>query len=370
MQCGFIRGFCKGKLKRFFSTFTICNVFLFTDIEFVENVSYSNITRTFTLDSTELCDETIEEPVIVMPALHDCFGHALLDNCFSAFWIIQDLVENNYIKDNKVRIFIPEKTLGEKDRQLLIDDKSKSYIGGWKGLIELLTPYPVLFGHLLDKTYKFKQCFALPWGDPWQRTPFNCEEYYPERTVRKVDARFSDEVIHSKLMQFRTHTLDTLGIPPPKITNNLIIIDRKDFRKFDGIDPMEPLAKKNKTLEALLKKNKNWTLASIVDLAKKNTNWTFAGVHVLEDMTFKEQVELFSKARIIIFKHGSAGCHLLWTPPNAIVFEIVVKGLETPTIFGRLCQFTQANHIFFNYYDLDPTQIFDFLAEQDITPSE
>ena len=320
-------------------------MFLFTDVEFTENVLYDNITGTFTFDSAELCDETIDEPVIIMPALNPCFGHALLDNSFAAFWIIQDLVENNYIKNNKVRIFVPEKTLGEKQRQLLIDDKSKSYVGGWKGVIELLTPYPVLFEHLLDKTYKFKQCFVLPWDDRWQRSPFNCEEYYPERTVRKVDARFSDEVIHNKLMQFRTHTLNTLGIPLPKITNNLIIIDRKDFRKFDCLDAM-------------------------VDLAKKNTNWTFAGVHALEGMTFKEQVELFSKARIIIFKHGSAGCHLLWTPPNAIVFEIIADWFETPTIFRRLCQFTQAKHISLSHYGLDPTQIFDFLTEQYIAPSE
>ena len=42
-----------------------------------------------------------------------------------------------------------------------------------KDIINLITPFPLLFEHSLTKNYVFKNCFFYPENDRWQRTPWN-----------------------------------------------------------------------------------------------------------------------------------------------------------------------------------------------------
>ena len=212
------------------------------DIEFTTDVLYDNITKTFTsnyITTSQQADITIiEEPVIIMHSLDACYSHALLDRCYPIFWIITDLIKNNIIKNNKVRLFILEKSIKENPGQftpwLLINDVDKKYNNVWHDIISLITPYEILFQHLLDKKYIFKQYFKTPYHDYWQRSPWNSIDCYPGRNIHIKDVRFNDDIIYNKLSLFKKHIFDYIGLKEVDLMhhNNLIIIDRKYSRKF------------------------------------------------------------------------------------------------------------------------------------------
>lgn len=320
---------------------------LFDDITYKTNVLYNNkIQRfddNFISDSTDI--EVIEEPIIVMDTLHSCFSHAILDMCFPIYWILDDLVSSNYIRNNNVRIFIKKENILMYPIQNLplINEQNNTYNGEWRNIIELLTKNPIIFEHLITKKYLFKQCFFYPDNDKWQRTPWNCCDFYPGRNVEKKNIRFDDDIIYNKLQKFRSHVfVKSMISNPNKITNELIIIDRKHNRKID-----------------------NFMLETLKKEASKNTNWCFRGVVILEDLTFTEQVQLFNKTRFFIFRHGSSLINLLWAQPNSVIFELSggPNGITTsPMMYGRICKLTNSTQFVLNYDNYNPSiDIFDKL---------
>ena len=320
------------------------------DIYYTTDVLYDNVAKKFdanniiNINSPELI--IIEEPVIIIHSLDACYSHALLDRCFPAFWVIQDLINNNIIKGNKVRIFILEKTILDVPEQskpwLLINNIDRKYNGVWHDIISLITPYPVLFQHLLDKAYLFKHCFKYPEHDYWQRTPWNCIDYYPGRNVQFKDIRFRDDIIYSKLSLFRQHIFEHVGLLEETQSNkNLIIIDRKTNRKFEDSK-----------------------LVELIHEANTNKRWTFKGVFILENMIFKEQIELFNNTNIIIARHGSCLTNLLFLKNNSIVFDIGggVEGVDSPTVMKRITKLTNSKHNYLQYDNFNPkNDIFDKL---------
>jgi hypothetical protein len=316
---------------------------LFDDILFKENIVYNSKQRIFKEihpndPLNNECD-VIEEPVVIMDTLHSCFSHAIMNSVFPIFWVIQDLIQSNHISTNTIRIFIRSEDIiaFPKQNLPLINEHAKTYNGVWKDIIEFLTNKPILFEHLITKNIVCKKCIFYPHQDKWQRTPWNCNEYYPDNIVPKQHIRFSDEIIYKKLDHFRSYVLSKHITTPPDIeSNDLIIIDRKTNRTFD------------KTL-----------LNSLVECAKLNTNWNFKGVVILEDLTLPQQIELFSKTRIYIFRHGSSLINLLWTQPKSIVFELVggKEGVRTiPAVIERICKLTDSKQICLQYDNFNPVR--------------
>jgi capsular polysaccharide biosynthesis protein len=158
-------------------------------------------------------------------------------------------------------------------------------------------------------------------------------DYYPGRNVAKNDIRFSDDIIYNKLSLFRnmvfTKTQTEISALPVK---NLMIVDRKYNRM---IDPTK--------------------LQFLVQEATKNRNWNFTGVTILEDKTFKEQVNLFANHQIFIFRHGSCLTNLLWIPNNSIVFELEggPQGVRSSMVIPRICKLTNSRRILLNYDNYD-----------------
>jgi hypothetical protein len=311
------------------------------DIIYKSNIFYNNKSKLFeditsndTIESSET-SEIIEEPVIIIQTLNSCFSHAILDSCFSIFWVIEDLISNNYIKNENIKIFIKKENIlfYPKQNLPLIDKDNKIYKGVFKNIIELLTDKPIIFEHLINNNIIFKQCFFYPDDDKWQRTPWNCVEYYPGRDIKKQNIRFNDEIIYDKLYKFRTKVIKNILNPYDNITKdnkkNLIIIDRKYNRKFD-----------------------NNMIDSIKQEADKNTKWIFNGIFYLEDLSFYEQVELFNKTHYYILRHGSAAINLLWTQQNSFVFELMGgnEGINTsPIMYERICKLTNTKIFSLNY---------------------
>lgn len=277
--------------------------------------------------------ETVEEPVIVMDSLHSCFSHAILNSCFPIFWIIDDLKKVGELSDTNIRVFIKEEAIlmYPKQNLPLIDEKNQTYRGIFKDIIELITPFPVLFQHTLYSNYFFKKCIFYPENDKNQRTPWNCLDYYPEWNISKDEIRFSDHIIYSKLSLFRNMVLTKSCIKIPDVSENyLMIIDRKYNRK---IEPTK--------------------LQLLVEEAQTNRGWKFTDVVFLEDKPFQEQVQLFTKHRIFILRHGSSLINLLWIPNNSIVFELEggLEGVVSSMVIPRICKLTNSKHILLNYDD-------------------
>ena len=288
--------------------------------------------------------EIIEDPVIMVESLHWYYAHAIADDCFGIFWIIQDLIYNKKISTDVVRICILDNMFKSHPKLYLelINTEKKEYISYLNDIIKLLTPFPIIFQHLSDTDYLFKQCFKYECKDiqRWQRSPFNCEYYNKNRTI-KIDAvRYSDDIIYSMLNKFRAHVFNKVAVMNlSQNTNEMIIIDGKKNCKIDD--------------------NK---LQYMKDEANRNTCWYFRGVVYLEDLTFSEQVHLFNRTRIIILRSSSCyKTNLLWAQQNSIIFELESGSHEISSI-DRVCKLSNSKNIMLDYNLFDPkVNIFDFL---------
>jgi hypothetical protein len=268
--------------------------------------------------------EIIEIPTIRVFTLDTCYAHAVLDRVFVWYWLIND-IKNKYPEFTHFNLLVGKDMIEQyPDNLKNIDEKAESYKGVYKTISELIPNTSILFEHIIGPT-QFKYLFVPPYHDKWQRTPWNCEFYYPGRNVPMNEVVFSDEEIYSKLQSFRNLVLEKYETNP---TNNLIIIDRrKEERKFD----------------------KN-TLNKLIERASKNTSWNFDGVKYLEDMTFEEQVKLFASSKIIISMHGAALINLLWSQMNSIIYEIDVQ-TNRSRMYKRISKLTNSEHYYSNNID-------------------
>jgi hypothetical protein len=126
------------------------------DIEYKENVYYDANKKRF----VDMCiDETIviDEPIIMMETFHSCYSHALVDCCFAIFWCIQDLIQSKKIENNNVHIFIKDKKLLKYQNNIeKVDALQMKFKGVYNDIVNILTPYPILFQHLIKGNYLFR----------------------------------------------------------------------------------------------------------------------------------------------------------------------------------------------------------------------
>jgi hypothetical protein len=306
---------------------------LFEDIEYKEDVVYQKSSRTLIekYDSTDC--EIIEEPVISMNSLHFCYSHAIIDSCFPIFFLIQDLIAHSSIPNNNVRIFITEDFFNwwpDLYLPLVADGK---YVKSWKNIIEILSPHPVIFEHLLDtsKKFLFRKYFKYPMDDGWQRSIWNCANHYTiARPVPQDRIKYTDEILYERLMQFRNHVFAQYNIQTPVHTKkNVAVIDRKHTRRFD--------------------KEK---LDRLVTVLQSKENCEFRGVFILEDMTFEETLRLYATNQVIASIHGSSGINMLFAPFYSIFIEFDLE-TERKQMYSRVCKLTKSRHIYLNCFSFD-----------------
>ena len=221
--------------------------------------------------------KTIDGYTIIVESMHYCYSHAIMDFIFPLFWIIKD-IKNKYntnIHINKFNIFIkiPKHSLNFK----IIENNN--YKGIFNELINLLELDNIIFEHKLENNIKFENAFYInsndEWISSWQRGVWNCSKYYPQRNFNIKDVYYNDNIIYQNLKDFVLFTKKKLNIKNYNTKNNMIIIERKFDRKFDT--------------------NKLNNIISII-----NDKYNFNGVKILEYMTLKEQIDLFSKNNIFI----------------------------------------------------------------------
>lgn len=258
---------------------------------------------------------------IIVESMHYCYSHAIMDFIFPIFWIMKDIL-NNY-NDDIFNLFIkiPQHPNNYK---IISNDK---YIGVFDELIKLLDINTIIFEHKIETNVFFENAFYIEsdgeWISKWQRGVWNCSYYYPQRLFNINDVYFTDEQIYTNLRDFVKYVKNKYNIKDYKTENEMLIIDRKNDRKFDDDK-----------------------LTKIINNIPNNINYKIV---ILEDMSLKEQIELFSSNNIFLFRHGSCLMNLLWIQEKSIIYDLDHQ-CDRPNIIKRICQLTNSSHKYLNYF--------------------
>tara|TARA_B100001778_G_scaffold332293_1_gene338292 strand:+ start:656 stop:1660 length:1005 start_codon:yes stop_codon:yes gene_type:complete len=270
--------------------------------------NYENIT----------CEKVYDtNPILYCKTLHSCFAHAVVDVLFPLYWAIQD-INSQYKEKRNFTIFIREREykLYPKNNYPLFDNNKNKLKGAWNDLLSSITNNDMIFEHTLKPNTSFliKDLYIYIINDNWQRSPYNCIDYYPERNIKIKDVVFSDDILVPMLEKFTSHIKTHFNVPL-KITNtkkNIIIINRKDDRKINNIDNLIKTINKEK--------------------------YNYKGVLYLEDLSLKQQVEIFVMNDIIVSPHGAGLINIIWGKNHHII-EITRKDKEN-RMYQRICNVT------------------------------
>lgn len=313
----------------------------------------------FVYDKIEKYDILIENNVLMVKTLHSCFGHALIDHVFPIHWTMNDIDSK---KDFQVMFRKRQydenicKTTARINSDRIDTNKGmfkpfyNPEFNTYQDMMELITPYPLMFEHLLDnnKVYCFKNlyCYLGCYNnvnrprDEYQRTPWNLRKYWPERGHR-VDAytlrlRRSDEEIYSNLMNYIIHVKNKYEIKQGNTLNcekkRVVILGRREKNNRGG---------------------RGWDnelLDFMINTIKDNDKYVYGDILYLEDYNFEDQVREISKINIIISKHGSGLSNMIWLPLNSkiIEFDVNVSGkFDRQFMHKRIAQATNSEHVWF-----------------------
>ena len=295
--------------------------------KFINNYSIDKFTN---IDNKKII--TIDN-LLVIDTLHSCFSHALIDSVFPYFWAINDIKDHD-INVHNIPLFITRKNIDlyKKKNLPLIDSNTKKYRRVYHDIISVISDN-YIFEHLIDNktTYFIKNCYFYILKDKWQRSPWNCIDYYPGRNVSLNDTIYTDEQIYYQLKKFVICFKNKYNISTKNTDCDYgsIIIERAHNRFFD------------KSI-----------MNNIIKNIKKNTLLKFNGIKILEDLTLYQQIKLFSENKIFIFRHGSCLINLLWIPNNSIIFDLDTES-NRKEIVKRIARVTDSKVFSMAYKNID-----------------
>ena len=302
------------------------NKFIYgSDIPSMENYISNFHIKKFDYKFTRI----IENPVFIINSLDECYAHALIDRLFPYFWSIEEL----NIKNNLIIFIKKDKLIKFPVRKKVINHEKGVYKKSWNDIINLLNPKEIIFEHLLDENsiLLFKKSYLYADNNKklkWQRTFWNCNEYYPGRSHMMKDVIYDDTIIQSKLNLFIKSVKNKYQIVEKNNhIKNLVIIERVSNRKFDTD-----------------------FLSNLDNYCKKLANLHYNGIQFLENLSFAEQIQLFNTNDIIIFRHGSCLANILWAKQNTIIIEL--DNQNRKSVIKRICDFTKTIQVRYDYNDI------------------
>ena len=330
----------------------------------------------------------LKEPVILMHPLDMCYSHAFLDACFSTFWCIEDLIRQGKLKNRNVRILISKYLFNKYPLQfrMRMNEIEKKYKGVWNQLINLLTPYPVIFDYLEDQKYIIDRLFICnrnmelwkgegAFGLLSKVENLNVSDHlnmskYVINNIEVIDMQRCSlwncspnyennelELHHSYLNEFRKYIFSKYNITP--ISNserNVIIIDRSTDSTIQKDTWALGLPQKNRNINPEI-------LSSLIDYFSKNKNYNYRGIITLEDKSFEEQIKLISENNVFIFRQGSCIANLIFAPYDSLVIDLEWNGFspERRHLTRRICHLTNTTHAYLNYNKFDIKEVDVFL---------
>jgi hypothetical protein len=295
------------------------------DIKYLKNTMYDYKNNQFIIiNNINNIDNVYYNYIIVKP-IQPCYSHLIIDFIFPLYWIIKDIRNNYELKE--VNLFIKKGNHSTYYNIL----KNNKYCGVYKDFLDIIGINNIIFEKDINTNLYFNNSFEISyydeWMSHWQRGIWNSNYYYPQRIYNINNVLYDDNIIYSKLKNFVKDVKKYFNIKNYKTTNNLIIIDRKNDRIFDKI-----------------------ILDKIIKIIPEKIN--FNGIIILEDLTLKEQIELFSQQNIFIFRHGSCLINLLWIQENSIIFDLDHQS-DRPRIIKRVCDLTNSKHNYMDYHNID-----------------
>ena len=239
--------------------------------------------------------QNYNEPTLVIHTLHDCWSHTYIDFMFPFFWTYYN-IKNKY-NIEKINFFVRKgKILQYKHNQENISN-NKYNRQSFQTLIELIPYNNLIFEHLIheNKYIIFKDCYHYILDDKFQRSPWNCIDYYYNRYILKENIKYTDKIILEYLTKFSEHIFKKYNIilKANDEKKNVVIINKKQRR--------------DNTATLITVPNLDY----IVNIITNNKNYTYNGIKYFEDLDFKKQIETINDNDIIISVHGGALLHMI-----------------------------------------------------------
>jgi hypothetical protein len=313
-------------LKKFIYYENINKIELFIEDYKIDKDYYDNL----------MIQEKIEfdEPILIIDTLHSCWTHAFIDNVFPYFWTFLNIQDK--LKIDKINFFIRKKLMLLYPNNVNKITNDNKYIKNYQVLLDIIPHNKLIFEHLISdkKIYLFKKCIHYILNDKWQKSIWNCIDYYYCRTYLKKDVIYNDEIIKKNLDIFKKYILDKYNIEK-KIKNNnvnIVILNKKNHKDNTS-----------KIIEIPY-------LDDIINLINQYNYINFNGVQYLEDIDFSEQIKIFLDNDIIISSHGGALLHMIHFE-NKLFIEFF-NNEKTNTMYKRISNFTNNKLIQININDL------------------
>lgn len=293
----------------------------FTNIsEFVEDYKIDKNLYTNYLKSNII---QINEPTLIVNTLHSCWSHAFIDYVFPFFWSY--LYIRKRFNVEKINIFVrKELILKYPENNLTKITTDGKYKKNYQAVLDLIPHNNLYFEHLLpnNQIYKFTNCIHYILDDKWQRSVYNCVDYYFARNYLKSNVIYSDNFISNKLDEFKTHVLKKYQLTKLETNQdklNLVILDKKVHPDNTAILLQIPYL--NNIIE-------------LIDKSKINFN----GVKYFEDLELNEQIQIILDNDIIISPHGGALLHMIFGK-NKQYIEFF-NNIKTTTMYQRVSSLT------------------------------
>tara|TARA_A100001011_G_scaffold140830_1_gene148855 strand:+ start:1663 stop:2661 length:999 start_codon:yes stop_codon:yes gene_type:complete len=300
--------------KKFYIDKTINNDIEDIDL-YLDNYSfdnYENIT----------CEKVYDtNPILYCKTLHSCYSIALLEFVFTYYCIINDL-KKKYSFENDFELFIREKEykLYPKQNNYLFDNSVNNYKYAWRAMSELITKN-IIFENTIQNSDSLiiKNLFI-------KDNDIKYQFIYTPRWYRSVNTPVIPlETINNNLKLFVNHVKKTLSITETIISDEILIIQRKESPINNGLRQI-------KYLENILN-----------IISSKNIKYKIV---YLEDIPFKEQVSLFSTYKTIVSAHGSAITNCIFST-NTTIVEIFFNEKDNKT-FKSICNAVDVNIVQLN----------------------
>lgn len=320
------------------------NVFYSKKDGFIFNTNVKDVDlyiEKYKIDKHATFNKTINSPMVVIDTIHSCFVHGIVDSIFSLHWMIQEIKETNEEIDGGFKVFVRERDVLKYAEQNLknIDEEEGVFKGVYGELMNLCTNKKIMFEHLIkeDEIYLIPDVFFSKLNTKNQRSLWNSELYYPGRC--KDVPIFTDVCIQRRWNLFKEEVLNYYNVDKTEepFNKTIILVDRKTkYRSLantwlhsedNEVDP-----EKDKTLCDKL----NYILT-------KQGELKYNGVVYLEDLSMKEQIEVFRNNSIIVTPHGANMVHSLWCS-NKIIVEVLYEK-EKACMYNRFMKFTNKNRL-------------------------
>jgi len=163
----------------------------------------------------------------------------------------------------------------------------------------------------------------------------------------------------SDVERFRSYTKEVLNIGSSRVPNKVILIERTSAHPYFASLPVPRTSGTERRSIVNHAELREYFEAHVSD------QYEFLNLR-LEEISFRQQVEYFNEACLVIGQHGAGLVNSIWMPPGAVVVEF--SSNRGKDHFQRLSKFKDHKHLIFETTDLHASiDIADFSKWADST---